>query len=275
MKHYALMLGLTIAVCLAACNRYDGPLPSQKRQLTRYELGLTPLNYKYDNNRLLTQLFVRQGGTGPNFLFTYDPLKRPLTLKDTIGVWFDKFIYQNGQLTGIDKYDNGSTVTRQIVFTYDGKGRIIRKDGLANNYDYVKYEYDGNSLNFKRALYYSYPVKPLPAEGPASLIEEYTYDNELNPFNTLLNFQVVPVHSSSYWGLVFYEPLTPNNVRNLKTYGRVDTGYFKFMEFDFTYTYDHHYPVSNHFRRTNFNQDGSPGPQTNYDGLITYEKIHW
>jgi len=273
MKHYAFMLGLVIAVCIAACNKYDGPLPSEKRQLTYFEIARAPFHYIYDKNRLLTQLYLRQGGLGPNFLFTYDALKRPLTMKDSIGVAFDKFIYENGRLTRIDQYFDGSTVSRQVFFTYDGKGRITRKDGMANNYDYVKYEYEGNSLNFKKALYYSYPVKPLPTEPPASLIEEYTYDNEVNPFNTFINFQVVPLHWSNYWGPIFYEPVTPNNIRNLKTYGKVDTGYFQFMEFDFTYVYDHHYPVSHNFRRRDISPSGGPGSETNYPGIYIYEKI--
>jgi len=277
MKRYSVMLCLAIALCVAACNKYDGPLPSQKRQLTYFEAAGFPLHYKYDNNRLLTQLFMRQAGLGPNFLFTYDPLKRPLTMRDSISASFNKFIYQYGRLIRIDKFGgDGTTLNGQIVFQYDGKGRIIRKDGDANYYDYVKYEYQGNSLNFKRALYYSYSTAKAQTAGEtASLIEEYTYDNEVNPFITLLNFQVVPLHWSNYWGPVFYEPITPNNVQNLKTYGLTDTGYFKFMEFDFTYVYDHHYPVSHQFHRTNFNPDGTPGFQTNFPGVYTYDILHW
>lgn len=275
MKHYSLLLWLTLAICIASCNKNDC-IPHQELWQISVVERTTRLQYKYDDHRALTHITQLPWSFGPNFLLTSDQLKRPLTMRDSISSVFDKFIYQGGKLIRVDTHSDNATVTAQTFFTYDAQGRIIKKEGNANYYDYVEYEYEGNSRNFNRASFYSYPTGArVTQEQDASLIMEYTYDNKTNPFTTLLNTRVIPFWNSEYMGPTFYDPIVPNNVTKLKFYGKVDTGYFKFMEHNFTYVYEHNFPVTHTFRYTSYNTDGTPGFESTQPGSHTYDKFSW
>lgn len=263
------MLGLLIALGLASCKKGDYPPTGELWQLSVVQGG--SFQYKYNEHRLLTNITRLPWGMGPNFVFTHDQWGRLLTMRDSIGTGFDQFIYQNGKLVRID-----GGATEQTVFTYDNKGRIIRKDGNASYYDYVVYDYEGNSRNYKRASYYSYSTTAKASQEQPSLIFEYTYDNKINPYATISTSPVIPFwFFGDYLGPMFYDPVIPNNVVNQKFFGQVDTGYFKFMEHNYTYTYDHNLPVSYTMQNIHYNRDGTISGQTTGSSGYTYEKFHW
>jgi hypothetical protein len=199
-------------------------------------------------------------------------------MRDSISATYDKLVYQGGKLVRVDTYNGSNVVTGQTFFTYDNKGRIIKKDGAANAFywTYVTYEYAGNAQNFTKAYYYNTPSNAkAPTATDPSVIMEYTYDNKKNPYTTLLNTRVIPCWLSEYVGPTFYDPIVPNNVVNQKFYGKTDTGYFKFQEYKWTYTYENDFPVTHAFTRTSFNPDGTPGFSTTTPGTYTYDKFTW
>lgn len=268
------MLWLSLAIFLAACNKNDCP-PGQELWQVSSSDRISKYQYKYDHNRSLIQITKLPWSFGPNWILTNDQLKRPLTLRDSIQTFYDQFIYQGGRLIRIEGHTGPNTPgTPHTFFTYDNKGRIIKKQGSANYYAYVKYEYEGNSRNFKRALFYNNPPAAKASQEPdAALILEYTYDNKINPFSTFLYTDVIPFWDTEYMGGTFYDPIVPNNVVNQKFWGKVDTGYFKFSEYDYTYVYDHNYPVSHILRQTAYNDDGTIAFQSTDPGAHTYDKF--
>jgi|GEM_PF-1345253 len=275
MKHYSVMLWLCLAICIASCNKNDCPPGQELWQVNKSERGSGRYQYKYDNNRSLIQITALPWSFGPNFILTSDQLKRPRSLRDSISTAYEEFIYQGARLIRVDGHPGPNTPGSPITsFTYDNKGRIIKKDGRANYYSYVKYEYEGNSRNFKRALFYNAPsAAKASQEQDAALILEYAYDNKINPFSTFLYTEVIPFWMTEYMGPTFYDPIVPNNVVNQKFWGKVDTGYFKFMEYKYTYVYDHNYPVSHTLKRTTFNYDGTIAFESTESGAHTYDKF--
>lgn len=272
MKHYKLMLGLVIALgFITSCKKNDYPPHGEVWQLSK--VLRSSLEYRYDNQHRLTNITRVPWGFGPNFQITTDQLGRPLTLKDSISPSTpDQFLYQYGKLTGI----SGSQTT-PTTFTYDPKGRIIRKDGNANYYSYVIYEYEGNSRNFKRASFFSNSTTARATEEPkADVIIEYTRDNKINPYSTISNSKVIPFWFAEYMGPTFYDPVVPNNSVKEEYFGRVDTGYFKFMEHQYTYVYENDYPTTFTFQYISYNYpDGTPGFSSTQSGGYTYNKFHW
>lgn len=278
MKHYSVMLWVAIVISIASCNKNDCIPGKELWQIRTIDRAGGNLTYRYNDQRLLTNITKMPWGFGPNFILTSDAQGRPATLRDSISSTYDKMVYQGGKLVRVDTYSGSNVVTGQTFFTYDNKGRIIKKDGAANaNYwTYVTYEYLGNSQNFTKANYYNTPSNArttLPTD--PSVIMEYTYDNKKNPYTTLLNTKVIPFWVSEYVGPTFYDPIVPNNVVNQKFYGKTDTGYFKFQEYDWTYTYENDFPVANTFKRTSFNPDGTPGFVSTTSGTYTYDKFTW
>ncbi len=266
------MSGLLIALGLiTSCKKNDYPPHGEVWQLSKVQRN--SFHYQYDNQHRLTQITRLPWGFGPNFLITTDQLGRPLTLKDSISPGSpDQFIYQNGKLVG-----TSGGQTSPTTFTYDAKGRIIRKDGNANYYSYVVYEYEGNSRNFKRASFFNNPTTARATEEPTAIvIIEYTYDNKINPYSTISNSKVIPFWMSEYMGPTFYDPVVPNNSLKQQYFGKVDTGYFKFMEHNYTYVYENDYPTTFTFQYISYSfPDGIPSFAPPQPGGYTYEKFHW
>lgn len=274
-----------MSIMVISCNKHDHvPFPKDARQVTEALKGGYPLRFQYNSQRLLTQLSMQfNPGIGPNVFFTYDQQKRPIRETDSASGYYNQYIYLGGKLVRVEKYTNLAGFLGQTSFTYDNRGRIIQKVGDATYYDYANYEYYGNSQNVKRTSYFDgSPTGTAASKGTltaptarASVIEEYTYDNKINPYSTIGNFPVIPFWVSDYWILVKYDPIPENNILTQKFYGRTDSTYFKFQEYSFTYGYDGKYPVTLNSSRTLFNPDGSPGWTENKTGGYTYDKLSW
>lgn len=276
MKRLSLLACLLMAVFFISCHKDDCPPPDGYWQVQEVNRA-GKLLFRYNEQRLLTAISQTPIGFGPNYHFTYDALKRPKVLRDSAFGFHDELFYQGGRLVRVSHRDPQGNQTAETFFSYDAKGRIVKKNGIANYYNYVTYEYEGNSRNFKRARFYNNPSSAkagAAAENLPALIMEYTYDNKRSPFTTLLNtFGVIPLFNSEYMGYTFYDPIVPNNVLNQKFYGQVDTGYFKFMEYDYTYVYENEFPVSHTHKATYFNNDGTPGGTNSQPGSHTYYKL--
>lgn len=265
------MLGLVIALGLiTSCKKNEYPPHGEVWQLSKVQRN--GFHYQYDNQHRLKQITKLPWSFGPNFLITTDQLGRPLTLTDSVAgpAYASHFNYQYGKLVSV----SGS---QSATFTYDALGRIVRKDGSANYYDYVVYEYEGNSRNFKRASFFTNTTTARATEEPrADVIIEYTRDNKINPYSTISNSKVIPFWMTEYMGPTFYDPVVPNNPVKEQYFGRVDTGYFKFMEHNYTYVYENDYPTTFTFQHISYNYpDGTPGFSSTQPGGYTYEKFHW
>ncbi|WP_276485518.1 hypothetical protein [Paraflavitalea pollutisoli] len=220
MKRIIVLPPLLLILFLVSCHKDDWHSHKEYWQLN-FDGNGASFQYKYDANRLLTNITAQPWGFGPNFRMTNDAQQRPRTAKDSVDPGFYKYHYQGGRVVYIDYHQDSVTVASRFQFSYDNKGRLARKEGDFRYYNFATYEYAGNSPNFKRANFYNnFSAKGAGAASSLPIVYiDYTYDNEHSPYSTLINTTLIPMSNNVYFSYILFEPVLPNNPTRATFYG--------------------------------------------------------
>jgi len=271
MKKSLLLFVVLSSALLTSCFKNDFPDPKKICQIKIIDRENGPtlggvLEYEYNEKRLLTKLNL---GFGRNHFLTfeYSNQGRLLLVSDPVEDGFGSFKlnYQNGLVTSIDHSFIGFNTVEHGFFRYDSEGRLIEKRGLIISPVFpiamARYEYQGHSRNPIRASFFR-PADEAGQEvetNPA-IINEYKYDNKINPQTTLINQSLAPfVHGDDLVvGPQFFDPMPENNVVYMKMIRNIEGVYFNFLENFISYEYNGQYPTLQTIRVVQHREDGSP-----------------
>ena len=239
--------------------------------------------WEWDGEQLKSISYYNDGGfyeSKASFSYQNNKLDNIMMSNNTgdTGMW--KYIYQNGMLVSVLEYVNseqvadiqlaytGNNVTK-IAYTRNdlAKGNATTKP-LLNPIFYIDAslyhklltytERENNSKDWSGTYVYELEWEQgncirlkATLEGDTD-VEDYIYDNKINPFHSSFFGQHDPGHGVNLYSYCF--PTSPNNISICKT----STTYGYEVIEAYTYTYDGEYPIVLEKNLQSYTIDGVP-----------------
>jgi hypothetical protein len=174
-----------------------------------YEEAREHTDYEYNKKGELVRSSMFRSGESPDWYSTFEYDENGNLVKKTTysssGIsGYTTYIYREGNLHNETEYDSNNTITRQVLYEYDEKGKLM-------SVAVKEVPYDGKNLEWNKLELYVYNAGPNPAEtyeyynGSLDSKTTYTYDKNSVVSNEIWYGDVKNIIAKTILSYVYHE----------------------------------------------------------------------